>query len=52
MNPNVIYTVEQPDPEMKEVEQSKKPKKMRKQAEYENRMKNKKGNIFDLLADN
>jgi hypothetical protein len=50
MNPNVIYTIE--DPEIKEAIAHEIPRKMRREYEYENRIRNKSGNIYDLLDNN
>ena len=52
MNPNVVYTLENQDPEIVEALQSQKPRKVRRQAEYEDRIRNQKGNVYDLLGDN
>ena len=52
MNPNVIYTIEQPeDQEIKNAMNKQNPRKRRKELEYEARLKNKTGNIYDLLED-
>lgn len=52
MNPNVMYTVEAPeDKEVRDALSRQEPRKRRKEMEYENRLKNKTGNIYDLLED-
>lgn len=50
MNPNVIYTIEAPEPEVENAINSQKPRKMKKETEYESRLRNKTGNIYDLLG--
>ena len=49
IKPNVIYTIEEEKEENREVE--KKPRKKRKELEYEEKLKNKEGNIYELLED-
>ena len=47
--PNVIYTIEEPE---EEGIKTMLPRKKRKELEYEKRLNNKVGNIYDLLEDN
>jgi hypothetical protein len=47
INPNVIYTIEDAEP----VEEKYKPRKKRKEEDYEKKMLQKQKNIFELLED-
>lgn len=49
IKPNVIYTIEEPNDEGIKTML---PRKKRKELEYEKRLNNKVGNIYDLLEDN
>lgn len=53
MNPNVIYVLEEDDKdkqkEMDEAMKRKEPRKKRNEYEYEKRLRNKEGNIYELL---
>ena len=48
MKNNVIYTLEEPE---EEANKTMLPRKKRKELEYEKRLKDKTGNIYDLLGD-
>lgn len=50
MNPNVIYTIQPQDPETNKALQNQHGRKARKQEEYEKRIRNKNGNVYDMLA--
>ena len=47
INPNVVYTIE----EAAAVEERHRPRKKRKELDYEARLKSKEANIFELLDD-
>ena len=47
INPNVIYTIEEAEP----VEKQYKPRKKRKELDYEKKLKDGQSNIYDMLED-